>query len=354
MSVQALKDEKIYFFSLSKKNPTTETIPAIDEIIFQDEDGKLRKRVIRYLIGDPTIYPDTTVDELKKNPGSRIVFQNGVLPVSSFELNQLEYLRKSNYNLSNPLRDKTKVALFRENIKGEDALKYVDISESKVDAQHKIHKMSGIEIELLAYAIGSFSNVSKTLTIDLKRDLLIMAEKNHQLINKLTENFDETKKRALVNKAFEVGKLIINGDSVAWDTGQGILNVGYGRNFKEEMYLFVSSPNGKQVYESLYMQLNPTEKVAKQNFSQPVEQPKVEEKPVEKFNISSRDEEMINIFNKALQLGVLISEGTNIYLIDKPKNILIGTSTKDVISKMTDDAMLLSKIDRKIDNVSKK
>lgn len=347
MSVQTLKDERIFFFSTSKKNPARQIIPAIDEIIVEEEiDGtkKLRKKVIRYLIGDPTIYPDLPVDELKKNPGSKIVFQNGVLGVSSFEINQLEFLRKSNYNLSNPLRDKTKPALFRENIKGEDALKYIDESKSKTYAEYKIHEMSAMQIELMAYAIG-WNHVGSTLNADLKRDLLVFTQKNHKLINQLIDNFAETERKALINKAFEVGKLVIQGDSVAWDTGQGILNVGYGKNFKEELYLFLSSPNGKQVYDALYAQMSPTEKIAKQNFVQPVAEPKPE--------TTDKAVEVINTFNTALKLGILSLEGSDIYLIDKPKNMLLGSSTKEVIAKMSDDAMLLSKIDRKIEKAEK-
>lgn len=345
--MQVLKNEVVQYFGVSIYNPTSSIIPSVDEIVRYDKDGKPYTQLIRYLAGAPSIFVDK-IEDAKKT--TKIVIRNGFLNVNSFELQLLEYLDICNYNISNPLRNVTKSGLFKKNNPVADAKVFIDNDYSEARARIRIVEAGPATLQNVAYALGK-DHVSKTLTESLRRDLLIYCKQMHVLINELLDDSFSTSVKAMIKRASEEGVIIITADSVLWNTGQGIISPGYGKDMVLEMYHFLTSENGKKVYESLKKAVDPfMDEVQKENFVKVENKNKAVTDPESNIEVSESKE--AELYKKAFELGILSIDSSNaIVMSNKPKNIPLGTTTEEVLSLLSSDPSILAKLEEKVKKV---
>lgn len=340
---QGIGNKQFIFYTYSKSKPSVQIIPAIDEII-EYENGNPVKKLIRYAPGISSIYTTENIEDLKKRNTFNIVLKDGLLSVSPYEIILLEYLRKCNYNATNENRDPNRPKLFSENIPGKASKSFVTNNKIEVDVKHKIHYMSAFEIESLAYTLG-LPNIESKLTDDLRRDLLVFSNTKFQLINDLINDTTALEIKAVIGKAIEKGVIKTTFTSAAWDNGIGILNIEYGKDIKHELYLYLSSSQGKQVYETLNQAVNPYSRNTQQNF---VKTEEVIKEVPQISNTVSDEDKSVDLLNKAFTVGVFYNDGKNIMMSDKPKNIKIANSTEELINLLSSDALFFAKVDKKV------
>lgn len=169
---------------VGKTTNTSESIPGEDVII---EDNRSKR--IKYVPREASIYFEEQYQ--KDAPPQSIEFLDGSLMVPSSDTMLLDYLRKTNWNKSNPNRDNTAKALYEEfNI---DAL-----SKTQLEKEELIMKAEGIlytmsddrirSVSRVALPHHEFSNLESTpsaLKLRLKR--WISANRHRQFIELSTD-----------------------------------------------------------------------------------------------------------------------------------------------------------------------
>jgi hypothetical protein len=179
----ANKKRKPTVYSLSSKNespatagknyPASARIPSIDEIY---DDSTESNRMIRYVVGEQSVYED---EQTTENPIiGDVVFTNGILTVPFNQVNLRKYLDACNYNEDNPDRIDTVKALFSKVNTEFDAEKSMKSLETEYLATDTLMKMNAQEMVGYARAMGL--DVDRSM-YEIKHDMMVMAKGNPEL-----------------------------------------------------------------------------------------------------------------------------------------------------------------------------
>tara|TARA_R100001594_G_scaffold150599_1_gene212592 strand:- start:586 stop:1413 length:828 start_codon:yes stop_codon:yes gene_type:complete len=179
----ANKKRKPTVYTLSSKNeapatsgknyPATARIPSIDEIY---DDSTETNRMIRYVVGEQSIYED---EQTTDNPIiGDVVFTNGILTVPFNQVNLKKYLEACNYNADNPDRIDTIKPLFSKVNTEFDAQKSIKALEVEYLATDTLMKMEAQKMVGYARAMGV--DVDRSM-YEIKHDMMVMAKGNPEL-----------------------------------------------------------------------------------------------------------------------------------------------------------------------------
>ncbi len=193
---------------------------CIEQII---EKGKLR--TIALVDGEQTIYVDEMSEQGKKVmdrksgiSASTLKFFSGALYVGKNELLVLEFLNKSNHNLSNTERDNTKAGLFQLNAPEKAAQESVDTDRILTNAKSYIYEtMETTEGQdtMVRYAeVLGIGTSGRTLG-QIQFDLIARATGNpKQFMDGLNDK--NTKNKSIVLEAIKAGVLKKDNNRLLW------------------------------------------------------------------------------------------------------------------------------------------
>ena len=257
---------KKYVFVLNHQN----TKPTIEgrffpnnysQILVDDifDPEKKRRRVIRYVPGEMSIYEDEqTIDKTKEPKNYFAEFSRyGDVVIDARETQKLEFFMKCNYNGSNPNRDPDKRPAFYMLDVGQ-GLKTV-MEKDKVLDQAKMWCYTADWEDVRAYA--------RAVGIDTRRDpdevrwsLRIMAEKDAEKFLAGTKN-DVLKRKNVVLDAIDRGLLTINqaDKSVFWTNGGLIVRAPLGKDPIDFLVDSLFTPDGERVYATIRALIKPEE-----------------------------------------------------------------------------------------------
>jgi len=245
-----------------------EKIPWYDSIIETDKDGNEVSRVIRHIaackrsiyqdeqikMGFPENYRQEFKGALRGNKDDIIYINNGVITVDSrTQKNTLEYLRKCNFNGSNPNRD-TRVQIlfyFRDVV---DTAKKSLASRTATDKAH--HMINQLEGDTRKQGdIARLFNIDLNLTEpELLLKLHDKADQNPDLILNAM-NDDKATAAIIAHKAEEFGVMEFTGFSYQYTGTQDKIKGFSGRQKQEEAFkklvAFLQSDEGQIHYENL-------------------------------------------------------------------------------------------------------
>jgi len=196
------------------------TLIPIDKII---EKGK--QRTIALVEGESTIYVDEMSEQGKKITNrvsdARFVpmkFYDGDMYVNKGDLLKLEFLTKSNYNASNPNRDKSKNMLFKLYAPEREAIKAMQDDELLTEAKYYVHenmKTEDGQNRLVQYAeVIGITTSGRTLG-EIKYDLMARAQASpDKFLKGLKDPNNKTK--SIVLEAIKVGILVKIENRLQW------------------------------------------------------------------------------------------------------------------------------------------
>jgi hypothetical protein len=152
--------------------PLSFRLPSSDQVY---DEGAGRARVIRYAIGEQSVFQDEQKNE--RPIIGDVIFSNGTIIVDRRETLLLEYLTKSNYYQSNPNRMPNTTPLYDiidNSVNAESTVNNIELEHTAVDIALKMTPQ-----QLVAYcdAAGLDSNRSM---YELKHDVLALAKRDPQ------------------------------------------------------------------------------------------------------------------------------------------------------------------------------
>ena len=231
---------------VGSKQPIINRIPSRHTrknplMVFDEEKG--HQREIRYATNQKSPY----VDE-QSGPATlgHIAFRNGKLFVESKDQNLQKFLEL------HPLNGK----LFKEHNKVEIAQDELAYLEFKVDALTFAKDMETEHAEaVLRVELGS--EVSKMTTKEIRRDLLVMAERNPKMFLDLAAD-DNIMLRNFGIKAVEANILGLSQDqrTFTWaSNGRKLMNVPFDENPYSALAAWFKTDEGVEVYKSIQKKL---------------------------------------------------------------------------------------------------
>ena len=196
------------------------TLIPIDKII---EKGK--QRTIALVEGESTIYVDEMSEQGKKITNrvsdARFVpmkFYDGDMYVNKGDLLKLEWLTKSNYNASNPNRDKAKNMLFKLYAPEREAIKAMQDDELLTEAKYFVHENMKTEAgqnRLVQYAeVIGITTSGRTLA-EIKVDLMARAQASPEKFLKGL-NDPNNKTKSIILEAIKAGVLNKIDNRIQW------------------------------------------------------------------------------------------------------------------------------------------
>jgi len=217
---------------------TTLTIKCIDEITIND-NGRLKKRTIRLIDGEPSIYADEqpTINSLQ-DPKlidkriKRIQMKDGMLFVPNFDVNTLTFMRLSNYNRDNELRDNNISALYYEYKPEEYARKSLASEKNRVEAEHKALNMSIEEAKAYLLTIatdpGYVRHLEEKSSDEIRHDIFRVAKMNPDAFVKGLETTAQKNKYHIM-RASSLGILNVSRTRITWPDGSLVIEAPVGR-----------------------------------------------------------------------------------------------------------------------------
>lgn len=183
--------------------PYMKTVPATDVITGEDNEV--------YQIAHITSSngsPEMIVFE-NAQAGHIIIRPNEGGRYSSSDILLYEYLMLCNYNESNPHRDTSKEAIFKEINDAKIAEEKIENKTNVIDAVKLIASMSDDQVELMAAQIGA-SEVGDTVSA-VRFKLMEAAEKDYQQIIAVYNSLDDLGQYILdVKRAFDLEVIMLD------------------------------------------------------------------------------------------------------------------------------------------------
>ena len=208
---------------------------------FDQEKGYNRE--LRYATNQKSPFVDEQVGPATLG---HIAFRNGKLHVEGRQQNLIKFLEK------HPLNGK----LFREHNKVEIAEDELDYLEFKVESMKYAKEMEIDQAEaILRVEIGS--EVSKMTTKEIRRDLIVMAERNPKLFLSLVQD-DNIMLRNIGIKATEAGILELSQDQriFKWKSnGRKLFEVPMDEHPYSALAVWFKTDEGMEVYASIEKRL---------------------------------------------------------------------------------------------------
>jgi len=238
--------DKLYEL-VSSKQPIINKIPSRhtrkNPLMWFDEE-KGYNRELRYATNQKSPF----VDE-QRGPATlgHVVFRNGKLHVEGRQQNLIKFLAL------HPLNGK----LFKEFNKVEIAEDELDYLEFKVESMKYAKEMDIDQAEaILRVEIGS--EVSKMTTKEIRRDLIVMAERNPKLFLSLVQD-DNIQLRNIGIKATEAGILELTPDqrTFKWaSNGRKLFEVPHEEHPYSALAAWFKTDEGMSALKSIEKRLN--------------------------------------------------------------------------------------------------
>jgi hypothetical protein len=329
--VAEMKQEPSIFVSVienensdSRPYPVSQTIPLIDVIYEEDDKGMGMNRRIRYVQGEKSIYVEDQKSVSEKFVPEPITMREGFFAVYPTEVSLMDFLKKCNYNSTNPVRMAGRSIIFRELEKEREAQEFIETERDYFELIGSIFHMDADELEAIAMILGD-SNADKKKTDEIRRDVLVFAKNNPEKFADSMEKADN-KYKVYVMRSFKKRILIFDSktNEVMWENGDLLARIPVGRNAEDHVTRMVMGNNA--LFEQLKEMLNPPIPMDKQVQRQMAEQAKAtEQKTTEPAGESKRldipnaappftkgkrpglkaDEATYAIAKKAVDMGIL-------------------------------------------------
>ena len=206
-------------FRLIKKNakpalqgryyPSIKRLPS-EETIYDPE--RKTTRTIRYAPSEQSIYKDEQPDKVVVGD---VVFQNGSLVVPYTNPLLLQFLEKSNHNISNPARIKGSKSVFKHVDPESDAKNQMDNEISQIKAANAVLQMEFSDLKAYARVLGVNINNGADM---IRHDMLVLAKKDP---SNFMAGIDDplVKRQQVILDAMSYKIIKVSGRSVAWIMG---------------------------------------------------------------------------------------------------------------------------------------
>ena len=256
--------------------PVNYRIPSIDEI-YDEETG--RNRLIRYVLGEQSIYADEQTS--RKPVLADIVFQNGILTVSPQQVTLKEFLTASNYNEAKQKRMPGKTALYSLMDSAKKAKRDLASVELQADALSLTKDLSPQQILGYAKLLGINTDMSM---YEIKHDLMAFAKTNSAKMLQML-NDPKVERMQVIIDAIEYEIIAINHQptEINWIMGDKrpvITYVPLGMDKIEHLAEFTFDKEGEAVYKEIKKRIN-----ISLGIEEKVEEPVVEEPKLEKETV---------------------------------------------------------------------
>jgi hypothetical protein len=234
------KDRNYYL--LGNKEPLTYTLPSKHSsryplVWFDPEVGY--ERELRYASNHKSIF----VDEQKGSVTLKhIVFEKGHLTVPKEKRNLQEFLMKHPHNN----------LVFKEHDQVVEAEDQFDHLELEIAAMNMAYEMDIDKAEAIL-RVEKGSVVSKLSSKELKRDLLLFAKSNPELLLSLAED-ENVELRNFAIKAVEARIITLDSDqrTFKWAAnGRKLMTVPFDENPYSAMAAWFKTDEGLEVYKSI-------------------------------------------------------------------------------------------------------
>jgi hypothetical protein len=234
------KDRNYYL--LGNKEPLTYTLPSKHSsryplVWFDPEVGY--ERELRYASNHKSIF----VDEQKGSVTLKhIVFEKGHLTVPKEKRNLQEFLMKHPHNN----------LVFKEHDHVVEAEDQFDHLELEIAAMNMAYEMDIDKAEAIL-RVEKGSIVSKLSSKELKRDLLLFAKSNPELLLSLAED-ENVELRNFAIKAVEARVITLDSDqrTFKWAAnGRKLMTVPFDENPYSAMAAWFKTDEGLEVYKSI-------------------------------------------------------------------------------------------------------
>jgi hypothetical protein len=211
------------------------TIPAVDEIVeYVEIDGKItdkrRNRKIQYVAGESSIYADEQREEAKPTP---IIVQGNLLLVSHDQPNKLDYLKKCNFNVNNPMRRQDVNALVREYDVAKEYNKHIEKEDRILDAKIKAKEMDLSELKAYLMVLeenpGRIAHINRMTPEAIRHEAYRLAGESPKKF--LADISDVgSKNKLILMTAIDGGYVRYSqeANSLTWDNGVEILRMPTG------------------------------------------------------------------------------------------------------------------------------
>ena len=236
-----MKDRNYYL--LRDLNPLTYTIRSRGIFYFDEEKGY--ERELKYTINQRTPF----VDEFKGDARlGHIVFENGSLYVPK-EKQTLQKL----LSLYHPDRN----TLFKEQNLVKEAEDDMDYLNLEIEALNLARDMDVDRAEAILRTEQG-SEVSKLTSKELRRDILVFAKQNAELLIELA-NDENVQLRNFGIKCVELGLITLSGDNrvFTWaKTGRKVMNVPFDEHPYSALAAWFKTDEGLEAYNNLEKRLS--------------------------------------------------------------------------------------------------
>jgi len=298
-----MKKPETFVFFLNKKNenptiqnvryPVSVSIPLIDEIY---DDKADTNRVIRYMVGEKSIYLDeqTNKDKTKK---SFVEFTNGMKVVDHREKTLLDFMRKSNYNTATENRMPGITPLFHEYVPGKGSEVAMENEERVIRAKSAVYDLD----------VNTLLSVARSVNINTQQDprdvryaVSKIAEKDPERFMKILKSPNTSRKNTIL-QAIDKGIIYVDKKSktVRWlKTDQAIITAPVAVDPIDYLVDFTFSIDGELFLSEII-------KLTKVEVKQEQEREKQESNPHDEVITMSNDE----LLDKAVELMVIQRHG---------------------------------------------
>ena len=233
--------DRIYYL-MGDKKPISRMIKSANVYWFDEEKGY--EREIKYCENQRTSF----VDEMKGDQRlSHIVFRNGVLYVEKTKTVLQKFL--SLYHPDNGI-------LFYEFKPVQEAADQIERLELEADAILAARNMD-LDMAEAVMRVEIGSRVSSMSSKELKRDLLVFARNNPDLLLELV-NDDNVQLRNYGIKATELGIIKLSGDqrTFSWGSnGRKLMTVPFDEHPYSALAAWFKTDEGMEIYSNIEKQL---------------------------------------------------------------------------------------------------
>ena len=347
--------EKVFHFKLLQTNPSTSYAldslgmnkirsvnPAytfkMEEKIFCDK--KKKTRYIRHVVGEPSIYVDEQPIYTKENPAqvTNLIFINGDRQIQGNDNTLLEYLSVSNYNISNPKRDKTVTPMFYLYDQNAQINTAIANDKSIAKAMGFIYNPEYFDV-VMAYGCVSLNGYENMTSEQIQFKLSGMAKKDPSKFMSGIQN-------PLFLKKYYIKEIAINAGVVTYVESQNALYLQGNVHLltapigTDPVDLFVdntlsdTSGEWERMYQKVLGLINRGKKVTKEVAPAPPPIDDEELKPVTFVSLPTptniSDEYADKLIDDGIANGLFTKSGTAvfIYKADSVKNAIKFTGRK--------------------------
>lgn len=209
------------------------------------------QRIIRYAIGEKSIYKDEQSDDTKvPKKKQKIEFINGILNVKKYETQLLEFMRKCEWNGSNTNRTGDKQIFFYEYNPQAGAKDLVARESAKMKAKHWCFNADWIDLK--SYAMVLSVDVDRDPE-EVKWEMSILADRDPATFMEGLKN-KSTQRKYIILEAIQL-KVIVEDKRqglIKWVNGNTISQAPTGKDAVDHLVgLTFNNADGELLYEAI-------------------------------------------------------------------------------------------------------